>query len=234
MATFETYHALLTLTENNMRVIHWKLKGGDFNVTHSRYGMYYEKLGEMMDETAEQMITMGHTPMNISNALMHLGKDIGVDATIMNPELDYNSQIADETTYKMFKELYNFAARLAVDAALPADVQDIFMGHAKWFRIEGLYKLGRSIGIIDKAAVEEANANSAQTEDVEVIPPAENPVIAQDHTAENKPLNEEQPTDADVPYDTDDSDTEPLDDGGEKFDDNESEPSMIEPIGDDM
>ena len=51
---------------------------------------------------------------------------------------------------------------------------------------------------------------------------------------ENKPLNEEQPTDADVPYDTDDSDTEPLDDGGEKFDDNESEPSIIEPIGDDM
>ena len=187
-----------------------------------------------MDETAEQMITMGHTPMNISNTLMHLGKDIGVDATIMNPELDYTSQIADETTYKMFKELYNFAARLAVDAALPADVQDIFMGHAKWFRIEGLYKLGRSIGIIDKAAVKEANANSAQTEDVDVILPAENPVIAQDHNAENKPLNEEQPTDADVPYDTDDSDTEPLDDGGEKFDDNESEPSMIEPIGDDM
>ena len=234
MATFETYHALLTLTENNMRVIHWKLKGGDFNVTHSRYGMYYEKLGEMMDETAEQMITMGHTPMNISNTLMHLGKDIGVDATIMNPELDYTSQIADETTYKMFKELYNFAACFAVDAALTADVQDIFMGHAKWFRIEGLYQLGRSIGIIDKAAVKEANANTAQTEDVEVILSAENPVIAQDHNAENKPLNEEQPTDADVPYDTDDSDTEPLDDGGEKFDDNESEPSMIEPIGVDM
>ena len=59
-------------------------------------------------------------------------------------------------------------------------------------------------------------------------------MIAQDHNVENKPLNEEPPTDADVPYDTDDSDTEPLDDGGEKFDDNESEPSMIEPIGDDM
>ena len=56
MAIFETYHALLTLTENNMRVIHWKLKGDDFNVTHSRYGMYYEKLGEMMDETAEQIM----------------------------------------------------------------------------------------------------------------------------------------------------------------------------------
>ena len=50
MATFETYHALLTLTENNMRVIHWKLKGDDFDVVHPRYASYYEKLGEMMDE----------------------------------------------------------------------------------------------------------------------------------------------------------------------------------------
>ena len=229
MATFETYHALLTLTENNMRVIHWKLKGNDFDVVHPRYGMYYEKLGEMMDETAEVMITMGHIPMNINNTLMYLGKDIGVNATIMNPELDYTSKIADETTYKMFKELYDFASHLAVDAALPADVQDIFMGHAKWFRIEGLYKLGRTVGVISPAATAEANS---QTEDVEVIPPAENPVIAQNHNVENKLLNEEQPTDADVPYDTDDSDVEPLDDGGERMEDSEAEPSMIEPIGD--
>lgn len=229
MATFETYHALLTLTENNMRIIHWKLKGNDFDVVHPRYGMYYEKLGEMMDETAEVMITMGHIPMNISNTLMHLGKDIGVDATIMNPELDYTSKIADETTYKMFKELYDFASHLAVDAALPADVQDIFMGHAKWFRIEGLYKLGRTVGVVTPEAAVEANA---QTEDVEVIPPAENPVIAQNHNVENKLLNEEQPTDADVAYDTDDSDAEPLDDGGERMEDSEAEPSMIEPMGD--
>lgn len=229
MATFETYHALLTLTENNMRIIHWKLKGNDFDVVHPRYGMYYEKLGEMMDETAEVMITMGHIPMNISNTLMHLGKDIGVDATIMNPELDYTSKIADETTYKMFKELYDFASHLVVDAALPADVQDIFMGHAKWFRIEGLYKLGRTVGVVTPEATVEANA---QTEDVEVIPPAENPVIAQDHNVENKLLNEEQPTDADVAYDTDDSDAEPLDNGGERMEDSEAEPSMIEPMGD--
>lgn len=229
MATFETYHALLTLTENNMRVIHWKLKGNDFDVVHPRYGMYYEKLGEMMDETAEVMITMGHVPMNISNTLMHLGKDIGVNATIMNPELDYTSKIADETTYKMFKELYDFASHLAVDAALPADVQDIFMGHAKWFHIEGLYKLGRTVGVVSPEATAEANS---QTEDVEVIPPAENPVIAQNHNVENKLLNEEQPTDADVLYDTDDSDVEPLDDGGERMEDSEAEPSMIEPMGD--
>ena len=209
MATFETYHALLTLTENNMRVMHWKLKGDDFDMVHPRYASYYEKLGEMMDETAEQMITMGHVPMNISNTLMYLGKDIGVDATIMNPELDYTSKIADEITYKMFSELYDFASHLAVDAALPADVQDVFMGHAKWFRIEGLYKLGRRVN----APVVPQETSS---ETVEVVPPAENPVIAQNHQV----LNEEP------------DDNEPLEDDGSNNvpEDSERESSMIEPM----
>ena len=92
-----------------------------------------------------------------------------------------------------------------------------------------MYKLGRTIGIVSPEAPAET---TSQTEDVEVIPPAENPVIAQDHNVENKLLNEEQPTDADVAYDTDDSDTEPLDDGGEKMEDSEAEPSMIEPMED--
>ena len=210
MATFETYHALLTLTENNMRVMHWKLKGDDFDVVHPRYASYYEKLGEMMDETAEQMITMGHVPMNISNTLMHLGKDIGVDATIMNPELDYTSKIADEITYKMFSELYDFASHLAVDASLPADVQDVFTGHAKWFRVEGLYKLGRRVN----APVVPQESSS---ETVEVIPPAENPVIAQNHQV----LNEEP-----------DDDNESLEDDGSNSvpEDSERESSVIEPM----
>ena len=210
MATFETYHALLTLTENNMRVMHWKLKGDDFDVVHPRYASYYEKLGEMMDETAEQMITMGYIPMNISNTLEHLSKDIGIDATVMNPELDYTSKIADEITYKMFSELYDFASHLAVDASLPADVQDVFIGHAKWFRIEGLYKLGRRVNV-------PAVPQEASSETVEVVPPAENPVIAQNHQV----LNEEP-----------DDDNEPLDDDGSNNvpEDSERESSMIEPI----
>ena len=212
MATFETYHALLTLTENNMRVIHWKLKGDDFDVVHPRYASYYEKLGEMMDETAEQMITMGHAPMNISNTLMHLGKDTDVDATIMNPELDYTSRIADETTYKMFNELYDFASHLAVDAALPADVQDVFMGHAKWFRTEGLYKLGRRVTV--PTAPQETSS-----ETVEVIPHAENPVIAQNHQV----LNEE-PDEDDEPLGADGSNNVP--------EDSERKSSMIEPMDD--
>ena len=34
---------------------------------------------------------------------------------------------------------------LATDDSLPADVADVFMDHARYYRIEGLYKLQRTL-----------------------------------------------------------------------------------------
>lgn len=231
MATLGMYHALLTLAENNMRIIHWKLIGPDFHEAHARYGEYYEQLGVFMDETAEQMITLGYAPMNMSNALMLLGKDTGVHATIMNPELSYTSKVADEVTKKMFDELYDFAIHLAVDAVLPSDVQDVFMNQAKWFRITSIYKLSSTIsfttGYSEKPKeAEETAPNESEVQNEEV---ATNTVS--NDTQNMKPLNEDQPEDeAD---DMVNDEVEPLDDGGEKLDDNEAEPDITEPMTED-
>ena len=127
-----TYMAALTLYENNMRIIHWKLAGSEFHTTHERYGDYYEELGKYMDETAEQMITCGLPPVNSSEALNHM-QSADFDAFTLSGTMDFDKQTAE------------LAAFLADDSSLPVDVQDVFMGHAKYYRIEGLYKLGRRI-----------------------------------------------------------------------------------------
>ena len=49
----------------------------------------------------------------------------------------------------MFKQLYDIALELADEDDLPDDVCDVFMDHARWFRIEGLYKLGRATRVVD-------------------------------------------------------------------------------------
>lgn len=237
MATLGMYHALLTLAENNMRVIHWKLIGTDFHEAHARYGEYYEQLGVFMDETAEQMITLGYTPMNMSNALVLLGKDTGVHATIMNPELSYTSMVADKVTKKMFDELYDFAAHLAVDAAIPSDVQDVFMNQAKWFRITSIYKLDRATdyttGYSEKSKETEEAAPATKPEgEVQNEEFDPNATTIVDRAKQNwKPLNEDQPEDeAD---DMVNDEVEPLDDGGEKLDDNEAMSDITEPMTDD-
>lgn len=168
MVDIRTYHALITLAENNMRVIHWKLCGDDFNITHERYGKYYDELGNMMDECAEQMITIGINPVSMMEAVEILKSDSDVHAIVMDPSINYDASSADRAAIEMFTQLHTIANQLSCDSNLPCDVQDVILDHAKWFRIEGLYKLGRTVAI--------ANVQKSTTEDVEVIPNKDEPL----------------------------------------------------------
>lgn len=144
MEDIRVYMAALTVYENNMRIIHWKLHGPDFHKTHERFGDYYEEFGKYMDETAEQMITLGQNPLNYSEA-MDILQNSSIDAFTLSGGMDFDPKGAETTAYKMFRQLYDMASELAGEDDLPIDVQDVFMGHAKYFRIEGLYKLARRI-----------------------------------------------------------------------------------------
>jgi len=136
------YLALLTLHENNFRGLHWKLHGPSFNVDHLRFGDYYEKLGQFMDETAELMISMGVSPIGVAGLMNVLNSD-EVNTSYIDMEKDYSAESANIAARQIFLELYNCAADLAKDESIPVDVQDIYAAHAAYYRIEGMYKLGR-------------------------------------------------------------------------------------------
>lgn len=144
MDKLSLYLALLTLYENNCRQLHWKLSGKGFHTGHERFGTYYDQLGTFMDETAEQAITMGQSPVNVADA-MTLVQESDVDGLIINGSEDYCGKAANVAAHKMFTQLYNLSTEILKDEALAEDVRDVFMGHAKWYRIEGLYKLGRAL-----------------------------------------------------------------------------------------
>lgn len=142
MTDLRTYMAYLTLYENNFRVLHWKLAGHDFHTAHERYGCYYSHLGTLLDETAEQMISIAATPVGAREAL-HLLDEIQTTAIVIDPALEVSAEIADTAASQMFEQLRSLAAELATDTSIPPEVADVFMDHARYFRIEGTYKLGR-------------------------------------------------------------------------------------------
>lgn len=142
MTDLRTYLAYLTLYENNFRVLHWKIAGPNFHTTHERYGAYYDKLGAMLDETAEQMITVGATPVAMTEALSLLD-ETETTAITVNPALEISPEVADTAAAHMFEQLRAMAAELASNTTFPPEVADVFMDHARYFRIEGTYKLGR-------------------------------------------------------------------------------------------
>ena len=138
------YLALLTLYQNNAQVLHWKVCHHNFHKTHERYAEYYDQLNEYMDQTAEQMITIGMSPLNMSGALDVVSSS-DFSAFQIDPAKNYAPDVADNAFYSMFSQLHDISLKLADEDDLPDDVQDVFMDHARWFRIEGLYKLGRAI-----------------------------------------------------------------------------------------
>lgn len=143
MANIRLYLALLTVYESNMRTLHWKISNNGFHTAHERFAGYYEELGEFMDQTAEQAITCGIQPVNDEEALT-LVRESDVDAFLLGTDKNYDVKTANQAAYRMFKQLHEMALELEDDDDLPDDVSDVFMDHARWFRIEGLYKLGQA------------------------------------------------------------------------------------------
>lgn len=144
MASQATYMALLTLFENNMRVLHWNVCGKNFAKDHTRFADYYEQLGEFMDQAAEQMITVGENPVNLT-AVTDILQNDEVNAFIIDPKTTYSGHAANVAAKQMFEMLYKQAVELADEDDLPMDVCDVYMDHARYYRIEGTYKLGRAL-----------------------------------------------------------------------------------------
>lgn len=180
MADIRLYLSLLTVYESNCRTLHWLLKSKNgWHTGHERFATYYEQLGEFMDQTAEQLLTIGDRPVNDAEALK-LVEESQIDAFLLGTDQDYDMVAANQAAYRMFKLLNQLSVEIATDDGIPADVADVFMDHAKWFRIEGLYKLGRAMDDAAPAPV----AEEPETPPVAPSDEGETVVVVQDDEPE--------------------------------------------------
>lgn len=140
----QLYMALLVVYENNFRGLHWKLAGPNFHTNHLRFGDYYEKLGEFMDETAEQMIIQYKAPVSAQDALKILEADTET-AILVDMNQDYDADIANKLAMVMFNQLYTRSIALAKSDSIPADVADVYMDHSRYYSLEAKYKLARTL-----------------------------------------------------------------------------------------
>ena len=87
---------------------------------------------------------MGIPPVSVMMIHEILSGD-DVNAISIDMSRDYTGEAANTAAQQMFTQLYEKAAALAKDDSLPVDVQDVYMAHAKYYRIECLYKLQRTL-----------------------------------------------------------------------------------------
>lgn len=139
------YLSLLKIYADCTQMVHWKNIGAGFHTAHPRYGEYYGELIEFMDQTAEQMITLGLNPVSYPEALAIVRDSDDVHGIMVTSDMNFTESSGDTVCLNMFNQLYELAESLADDDDLPVDVQDVFMSHAKWYRIEGKYKIARNL-----------------------------------------------------------------------------------------
>jgi starvation-inducible DNA-binding protein len=77
LANFQLYY-------QNLRGIHWNIKGRDFFNLHVKFEELYDDANMKVDEIAERILTLGATPLHtfedyVSNAKVPVGKNISED-----------------------------------------------------------------------------------------------------------------------------------------------------------
>ncbi len=72
LADFQVYYT-------NLRGFHWKIKGADFFVLHSKFEEMYNDTAEKADELAERILTLGGVPANKFSDYLKVAKVEEVD-----------------------------------------------------------------------------------------------------------------------------------------------------------
>ncbi len=86
LANFQIYY-------QNLRGIHWNIKGKRFFDLHVKFEELYDDANTKVDEIAERILTLGETPLHtfndyIKQAQVPVGKNISLDEKAVNLIVD--------------------------------------------------------------------------------------------------------------------------------------------------
>lgn len=130
----------LIVYSHNMRVLHWKVTGTDFDPTHSVFDSYAEKLNELVDEVAEIGIQVNTEPVSQLTAIEILKNDQEFKFVIIEGNETFTSRKAFETADLMFDTLIRIYEKTYKTDDLPDDIVNKLQEHSYLLRKEYQYK----------------------------------------------------------------------------------------------
>lgn len=91
LANFQVYY-------QNLRSVHWNIKGSNFFALHEKYEELYTEAQEQIDEIAERILTLGETPLHtfedyLSHAKVAVAKNVFQDKDTVKVVLDSIKEI---------------------------------------------------------------------------------------------------------------------------------------------
>jgi DNA-binding ferritin-like protein len=131
--------AVLILYHFNIKILHWKLTGVDFDPVHGLFDDYFSEVGVFVDDVGEMCLQMEIDPLNITEAIDYLNQD-GGDYEALSGADYFTSQQAFEKLDSMFNGLIEIYEGLYADPSIPADIVNKLQEEAQWIRKQVRYK----------------------------------------------------------------------------------------------
>lgn len=131
--------AVLILYHFNLRILHWRLTGPNFDPVHSLMGDYYEKFGGFIDDVAEIGMQVGTDPINVTDAV-HLLESDGGKYMVLNGSENFDPVRCFEKVNFIFESTLSLYETTYSDSNLPEDISNALQEHAYWIRKELRYK----------------------------------------------------------------------------------------------
>lgn len=129
--------ALLIVVSHNMRVLHWCVRGLDFDPTHAMLGEYYAQFSDYTDEVAEMGMQIGVEPLGIFAAVQTAAKGWGAEMLTGGTQTYTSAECYSIIDAQFSKLLSQYEATYQ---SVPADIQNRLQEHAQWVRKQLHYK----------------------------------------------------------------------------------------------
>jgi len=128
--------ALATLTQYNLRILHWKTSTATFDCNHDLMSCYICKFDKFIDKFAEIGLMLGEDPVSFSKIPTTLdGKGILLDTT-----KSYNPTETFKTVDILFKEMRDSIREKAKDSKLTDAIKGELGCIDFWLSMEIDYK----------------------------------------------------------------------------------------------
>lgn len=145
MYNFKKLAALLICYQHNVRMLHWKVKGVDFDEAHELLGDYYDKMSVFLDDVSELGMMVGEDPICITEAFKILMDDNELKCIELQGNECFTSREAFEKIGFMFDQLIDLYDVFNKDTTLPISIINTLQEQQHWFRKECHYKNRRRV-----------------------------------------------------------------------------------------
>ena len=136
------FHASISLYKHNHQILHWKVKGAEWDKTHTIMQDYYEKLEADLDLVGEMCLQCGFNPVSVIEAI-DIAKESSERRLILGSSDDFFKDEVWEKSSYMFNHLLTLIERVKNNPGITGDTKSELEVLEAYYRLQAKYKLPR-------------------------------------------------------------------------------------------